>query len=188
MATNWIYYPQAPTVESATLTVTTGTCANVANCLNNRILSKIAITALGTYDSGADEFMFKIDKGAANTSNFIALVNNNLYTDTGKMQLYYDLNDNAGLLDPAAVFARQSAVAANEPIWLFEFSDRTTRYLWLLLDSISTSATFGCMLIGAVTEPSVDPVWEAPIDIDIESGRMVNYGHGVYMGLPSNSP
>lgn len=182
MATNWIFYPQDPLIESATLTTTAGTCANIANCQNNRRGSLIDITALGSYISGSDEYMVKIDKGSSSLANFIALVDNNLYTDTGKMVLYHDDNDNAGLVDPSVSFSQQTAAATNEPIWVYDFSasPRTKRYHWLNLDTISTSAEFGCLLIGSIVEPVVDPNWELEIEIDIESGRIINKGPSGY--------
>lgn len=175
MAVNWKFYPPHYALESATLTATTGTSSTLDNIKNQRPALKMEVDSVGTYVSGADEFMFKVDFGATQTNSFVALVNHNLYQETGQLRVYADAVDNPALTTPITPLGVVSAVATDEPIWLGEFAGtHTKRYLWPHFDSISAAAYCGTLLLGEIAEPSVDPSWESPITIDIESGRIIN--------------
>lgn len=177
MAVNWKFYPPHYELETATLTATTGTSSTLNNIKNQRPGLKMDVDTVGTYVGGADEFMYRIDFGAGVTKGceFIALVNHNLYQEAAQLRLYVDTTDNSGLTGPITPVGAQAAVSTDEPIWLEEFTgEYTKRYFWPFFDSISAAAYCGVALIGSIVEPSVDPSWETPITIDIESGRIVN--------------
>lgn len=182
MATNWIYYPAHPDLQTATLTATAGTSSTVANTVNTRILSRMDVDTLGTYVSGTDEFMYRIDFGSGNTKqiDFIYIVGHNLYQETASLRLYYDISDNASLTSPATLIGGNAAVSTDEPIWVETIGSvvAAKRYYWVLLDSIAATAYAGCIGIGYSVNPSVDPNWERSIEINIESGRIVNASHG----------
>lgn len=177
MATNWKYYIPHNELFSATLTATTGTSSTLANIQNVRRYSRMDVDTVGTYVSGSDEFMFRIDfgSGVTKTCNFVALLNHNLVTETGKLRVYTDNADNASLTDPQFMLNEEDVVAGDDPIWV-EAADneRTKRYFWVLFDSIAATAYCGICLLGEVLNPTPDPNWESPIEIDIESGRIIN--------------
>lgn len=182
MATLWKFYPPHPALASATLTATTGTSSTLASSVDNRKLSLMNVDTVGTYVSGADEFMYKIDFGSTKACDFIAIVNHSLYTtETAQLRVYVDNLDNSGLTNPITPLGAQSAAAGDEPIWFEAFTaSYTKRYFWPLLDSIAATAYAGLIIIGAKVEPTNDPNWESDIEIDIESGRIVNKGPGGY--------
>ena len=131
-------------------------------------------TVAGT---GSDEFMFRVDYGAGVTKSgeFIALLNHNLYTETCNLYVYVDATDNAALAIPLAALNVRAAVSADDPIWVEEIgTGYTKRYWWPLFDSIAATAYCGICLMGDVLNPSPDPNWDSPVEIDIESGRIVN--------------
>lgn len=177
MATNWIYYPPHIELFTATLTATTGTSSTLANIHEPHKNVKMDVDTVGTYVSGADEFMYRIDfgSGVTKTADFIALVNHNLYQETGALRLYVDATDNSALATPLQARAALSATATDEPIWVASVvAGYTKRYWWPFFDSIAATAYCGTLLLGVTVNPTVDPSWEQPIEIDIESGRIVN--------------
>jgi len=175
MATNWKYYIPHNELFSATLTATTGTSSTLANIQNVRRYSRMDVdTVAGT---GSDEFKFRVDYGAGVTKSgeFIALLNHNLYTETCNLYVYVDATDNSALATPLAALNVQAATSADSPIWVEEIvTGYTKRYWWPLFDSIAATAYCGICLLGEVLNPTPDPNWESPIEIDIESGRIIN--------------
>lgn len=182
MATNWIFYPPHPELLSATFTATAGTSSSISKSIDTRIKSLMEVDTVGTYISGADEFMYRIDFGVGVTKvvDFIALVNHNLLQEAANLTLYIDTADNASLTSAGTVVSSQAAAAGDEPIWLEEKTASVVakRYYWVHFDQIAATAYAGEVLIGEKVEPSVDPNWETPIEVDIESGRIVNISPG----------
>jgi hypothetical protein len=176
---NWIYYPQSPLIEASTIVDDIGTSASETNMLNNRILSKCEVSTV----TGGEYRPF-IDVGSGNTitPDFIALVNHNLYqAAAGVLGLTYSTSDTLSGTSPAGgtavgVFTPFAVGASDEPIvvktsWL---ANPTKRYWWPDFSSTDNTLYVGCLLIGNKVAPSIDPNWEQPILIDIESGRIVN--------------
>lgn len=187
MATNWIFYPPHIEMFTATLTATTGTSSTLANLHEPHRFVRMDVDTVGTYVSGADEFMYRIDfgSGVTKTADFIALVNHNFYSETASLRVYVDSTDNASLTGPLQARASVAAVSTDEPIWVETvISGYTKRYWWPFFDSISANAYCGSLLLGVTVNPTVDPIWESLVEIDIESGRIVNttpdgYNHKV---------
>lgn len=177
MATYWKYYPPHIELFTATLTATTGTSSTLANINEPHRLIRMDVDTVGTFSGGdGDEFAFRIDYGAGVTmpATFIALVNHNLYQETGNLFVYIDQADNSGLTTPAAALGSQTAGSGDEPIWVEEIvTGYTKRYWWVLFDEITTAGYCGACLLGSKVEPSIDPNYGSPRLVDINSGRIL---------------
>ncbi len=182
MASNWKFYPQSPLVALATITDDVGTATGEANILNPRMFSKLEVDTVS-----AGRYRVQIDVGSGNTisPDFLAVVYHNLYTDTATVGLTYSSTDTLSGTSPAGVatdaFAPVAMASGDQPLFAeVDFTNVAKRYWWLDLTNSSNVAYAGCVLIGNNVEPSVDPNWESPIEIDIESGRIVNSSFGGY--------
>ena len=180
MATNWKFYPQSPLVEAATLVADIGTSSTKDNILNNRKLSLLNVDTVT-----AGQYRLQIDVGSGNTidPDFMALVNHNLYTDTATVGLTHSTADTVTGTAPSPVatdsFTVVTMTSAHQPIFVKTgIIVLAKRYWWLDITTSSAIAYIGQLLIGVTVNPSVDPNWESPIEIDIESGRIVNISPG----------
>ena len=184
MATNWIYYPQSPLVSAATVTDDIGTATGEANILNPRLYSTLEVD---TVTGGEYRLLIDVGSGNAITPDFMALLNHNLYTDSGTVGLTYSTSDSLSGTSPAGgtavgVFSPDTLSSGEQPTFVKTsfLANPSKRYWWLDFTTASNIASAGCLLIGNAVNPTVDPNWESMIEIDIESGRIVNSSYGGY--------
>lgn len=178
MASNWKFYPQSALVHAATLDEDVGTSSTLENVLNTRKNSRLDVdTVTGS------AFRFQIDLGSGNTltPDFFAIVNNNIYSAAaGIVGVMHSSSDTLSGTSPGGTplytFPIAAGAADEEGILVRTnvAGSYTKRYFWVEVTSTDATLYMGQVLLGTKVEPSIDPNWDAPIEIDIESGRIVN--------------
>lgn len=180
MATNWIFYPQSSKIEASTAVDDVGSSTTRANLIDNRWLSLCQITV----SAGQYRVQLDLGSGVALAPDFYAVVNHSLNNGVAQTSVVYSSTDTLSGTSPGGTpttLGANTIGASEEPIVVTEFTaPAAKRYWWFNISGTTTGENIGNFILGNIVEPVVDPNWESEIEIDIESGRIVNKGPGGY--------
>lgn len=177
---NWLYYPQSSLVRNSTITNLVGTLSVPYNSLNDR---QHAVTKVATLSAG--ECSFRIDLGSGNTlaPDFIAIVNNTIYTDTANLTLLTGSTDDGSTWDETIINA-YAFLSTDEPIYLKVFAAGIARrYFKVKLTNASTASTWGGLLLGNKVSTTLTVNYGEPIDNDTSGIRMNETSGGAGIGV-----
>jgi hypothetical protein len=183
---DWVYYPQNSLTRAATITEIDGTLGDDYNQLNSRQHSVTRVSSVSS-----DDNRFSIDLGSGNTlaADFVALVNNNLYTVNpggGTYSLYTGSTDNGTTWDQP-VISGSTIQSTHEPILLKTFTTMVAtgakRYFRFELQNTTTSAYWGCLLLGVKSAPTHTVNYGESIEYDRSGVKMNRTTGGNKLGV-----